>query len=72
MCKYFEIEIREADVSPDCLVLTAKRARALIDENTIGVSAILGSTFNGAFLPIVAPLALIFTNYACVILARRV
>lgn len=49
MCCYFEIEIREADVSPDCLVLTADRARPLIDENTIGVSAILGSTFNGEY-----------------------
>jgi glutamate decarboxylase len=49
MCKYFEIEIREADVSPECLVLTPERARALIDENTIGVSAILGSTFNGEY-----------------------
>jgi glutamate decarboxylase len=49
MCKYFEIEMREADVSPDCLVLTADRARALLDENTIGVSAILGSTFNGEY-----------------------
>lgn len=49
MCKYFEIECREADVSPDCLVLTAERAVALVDENTIGVCAILGSTFNGEF-----------------------
>ncbi|RLN98363.1 hypothetical protein BBJ28_00011846 [Nothophytophthora sp. Chile5] len=49
MCKYFEIEIREADVSPDCLVLTADRARPLLDENTIGVGAILGSTFNGEY-----------------------
>ncbi|GMF26211.1 unnamed protein product [Phytophthora lilii] len=49
MCKYFEIEIREADVSPDCLVLTAERARPLLDENTIGVGAILGSTFNGEY-----------------------
>ncbi|KAE9285842.1 hypothetical protein PR003_g26472 [Phytophthora rubi] len=48
-CKYFEIEIREADVSPDCLVLTAERARPLLDENTIGVEAILGSTFNGEY-----------------------
>ncbi|KAE8881611.1 hypothetical protein PF003_g34321 [Phytophthora fragariae] len=48
-CKYFEIEIREADVSPDCLVLTAERARPLLDENTIGVGAILGSTFNGEY-----------------------
>jgi len=36
-------------VSPDCLVLTAERAKPLIDENTIGVCAILGSTFNGEF-----------------------
>ena len=49
MCRYFEIECREADVSPDCLVLTAERARPLIDENTIGVCPILGSTFNGEF-----------------------
>ncbi|DBA04790.1 TPA: hypothetical protein N0F65_004427 [Lagenidium giganteum] len=49
MCKYFEIEIREADVSPDCLVLTPERARPLCDENTIGVGVILGSTFNGEY-----------------------
>ncbi|CCI41434.1 hypothetical protein ABG067_006833 [Albugo candida] len=49
MCKYFEIEAREADVSEDCLVLTAERAVALVDENTIGVCAILGSTFNGEY-----------------------
>ncbi|KAE9058416.1 hypothetical protein PF002_g32345, partial [Phytophthora fragariae] len=48
-CKYFEIEIREADVSPDCLVLTAERARPLLYENTIGVGAILRSTFNGEY-----------------------
>jgi len=49
MCRYFEIEEREADVSPDCLCLTADRAKVLIDENTIGVCPILGSTFNGEF-----------------------
>lgn len=38
-----------ADVSEDCLVLTADRARPLLDENTIGVCAILGSTFNGEY-----------------------
>ncbi|KAJ3201030.1 hypothetical protein HDU82_008417 [Entophlyctis luteolus] len=48
-CRYFDVECREADVSPDALVLTAERAKPLIDENTIGVSAILGSTFNGEF-----------------------
>jgi hypothetical protein len=47
--RYFEVEERLADVSPDCLVLTAERAKALIDENTIGVCPILGSTFNGEY-----------------------
>jgi len=49
MCRYFEIEEREADVSPDVLCLTADRTRELIDENTIGVCPILGSTFNGEY-----------------------
>lgn len=48
-CLYFEVECREANVSPDCLVLTAERAKPFIDENTIGVCPILGSTFNGEF-----------------------
>ncbi|KAF0686000.1 hypothetical protein As57867_022134, partial [Aphanomyces stellatus] len=49
MCRYFEIECREADVTPDALVLTAATAKPLIDEHTIGVCAVLGSTFNGEF-----------------------
>ncbi|ETW03449.1 glutamate decarboxylase, variant 2 [Aphanomyces invadans] len=49
MCQYFDVEGREADVSPDCLVLTPARAKPLIDENTIGVCVVLGSTFNGEF-----------------------
>ncbi|CAM9670677.1 unnamed protein product, partial [Phaeothamnion confervicola] len=47
--KYFEIESRQAAVSPDSLVLTADRARPLIDENTIGVCSMFGSTYNGEF-----------------------
>jgi glutamate/tyrosine decarboxylase-like PLP-dependent enzyme len=42
-CKYFEIEAREAHVSDDCLVLTADRAKPLIDADTIGVC------FNGEY-----------------------
>lgn len=42
-CRYFDVECKEADVSPDCLVLTPQRAEPLIDENTIGVCAILGT-----------------------------
>jgi hypothetical protein len=46
---YFDVEERFANVSPDCLVLTPERAKPLIDENTIGVCPILGSTFNGEY-----------------------
>jgi len=49
LCRYFDIEAREAPCSEDCLVLTAEKARTLIDENTIGVCVILGSTFNGEY-----------------------
>lgn len=52
MCKYFDIECREADVSAEELVLTPERAKPLIDENTIGVCPILGSTFNGEYADI--------------------
>ncbi|RHY61133.1 hypothetical protein DYB30_006143 [Aphanomyces astaci] len=43
MCRYFDVECREV------LVLTPQRAVPLIDENTIGVCVVLGSTFNGEF-----------------------
>ncbi|GBG26916.1 Glutamate decarboxylase 1 [Hondaea fermentalgiana] len=58
-CKYFEIEGREADISDDCLVLTAERAEKLVDENTIGVCPILGSTFNGEFEDVAAICAMV-------------
>ena len=48
-CKYFEIEAREAELSPTCLVLTPEKVGPLVDENTIGVCPILGSTFNGEY-----------------------
>ncbi|KAG5184951.1 pyridoxal phosphate-dependent transferase [Tribonema minus] len=48
-CVYFEIEGREGKVSADKLVLTPERAEPLIDENTIGVCCLLGSTFNGEY-----------------------
>lgn len=49
--RYFDVEARFADVSPDCLVLTPERAKPLIDENTIGVCPILGSTYVSAMHP---------------------
>eukprot|EP01123_Difflugia_compressa_P012589 TRINITY_DN543_c6_g1_i1.p1 TRINITY_DN543_c6_g1~~TRINITY_DN543_c6_g1_i1.p1 ORF type:complete len:465 (-),score=60.43 TRINITY_DN543_c6_g1_i1:41-1366(-) len=49
LCKYFDIEAHEAPCTPERLVLTAEVARPLIDENTIGVCVILGSTINGEY-----------------------
>jgi len=58
MCRYFDIECREANVygnidSPEDskLILTAEQIKFenLIDENTIGVCPILGSTYNGEY-----------------------
>lgn len=36
-------------MTPDCLVMTADRAKPLIDENTIGVACMFASTYNGEF-----------------------
>jgi glutamate decarboxylase len=40
------------DVGPDTTGLTAERAAAACDENTIGVVAVLGSTFDGIYEPV--------------------
>jgi glutamate decarboxylase len=48
-CMYFDVERRESPMSTDCLVLTPERAKPLLDENTIGICIILGSTYNGEF-----------------------
>eukprot|EP00659_Diplonema_papillatum_P019729 gene19729-30404_t len=48
-CRYFDIEMKSVDVSPDCLVLSADKLKGVIDENTIGVCPILGSTYNGEY-----------------------
>ena len=48
-CRYFEMEPRYVDLSEDCFVLTPEGAAAACDENTVGVCAIVGSTYNGAF-----------------------
>jgi glutamate decarboxylase len=48
-CRYFEIEPRYVDLTDDCFVLTPAGAAAACDECTIGVCAIVGSTYNGAF-----------------------
>jgi glutamate decarboxylase len=46
------VEHRQVPVGPDVTHLTAEGALAHCDENTIGVVAILGSTYDGAYEPV--------------------
>ncbi|TVU46801.1 hypothetical protein EJB05_06364, partial [Eragrostis curvula] len=46
---YFEVELREVKLRDGYYVMDPKKAVAMVDENTIGVAAILGSTLNGEF-----------------------
>jgi glutamate decarboxylase len=49
---YFEVEPRLVPMEGDRFHLDAQRAVAQCDENTIGVVAILGSTFDGSYEPV--------------------
>jgi glutamate decarboxylase len=51
-CNYWEVEARMVPVDGDRLHLGAAEAVALCDENTIGVVAVLGSTFDGSYEPV--------------------
>jgi glutamate decarboxylase len=51
-CNYFEVEPRFVPMSGERLHLGAAEAAALCDENTIGVVAVLGSTFDGSYEPV--------------------
>ncbi|MEA2212547.1 MAG: glutamate decarboxylase [Solirubrobacteraceae bacterium] len=51
-CRYWEVEPRLVPMEGDTFHLTAERAAAHCDENTIGVVAILGSTFDGSYEPV--------------------
>jgi glutamate decarboxylase len=50
--KYFEIEPRIIPMEKDRLCIDAKSVRDRIDENTISVGAIMGTTFSGACDPV--------------------
>lgn len=51
-CRYWDIEPRFVHVEPGRYHLDPATALSLCDENTIGVVAILGSTFDGSFEPV--------------------
>jgi glutamate decarboxylase len=51
-CRYWEVEPRMVPMDGERYHLDAASAVALCDENTIGVVAILGSTFDGSYEPV--------------------
>jgi glutamate decarboxylase len=51
-CRYWDVEPRIVAMDGDRFHLDAERAAAAVDENTIGVVAILGSTFDGSYEPV--------------------
>jgi glutamate decarboxylase len=51
-CRYFDVEPRLVPVEGSRYHLTAEEAITYCDENTIGVVAIMGSTFDGSYEPV--------------------
>ena len=51
-CRYFDVEARLVPIGPEVAHLTAESAVKACDENTIGVVAVLGSTYDGAYEPV--------------------
>ena len=49
LTNYFEIEPKYVNLTPDCYVATPEKLAAACDENTIGVAAVFGTTYTGAF-----------------------
>jgi glutamate decarboxylase len=47
--RYFEVELKEVKLSDGYYVMDPQKAVDMVDENTICVAAILGSTLNGEF-----------------------
>ena len=53
---YWDVEMRLVPMEGDRFHLSAEEAVKLCDENTIGVVAILGSTFDGSYEPVAGDL----------------
>ena len=51
-CRYFDVEPRLVPIGPETTYLTPEGAVGACDENTIGVVAVLGSTYDGAYEPV--------------------
>ncbi|MGW6020978.1 glutamate decarboxylase [Streptomyces sp. NPDC055099] len=51
-CNFWEVEARQVPMEGDRFHLDPEAAAELCDENTIGVVAVLGSTFDGSYEPV--------------------
>ena len=51
-CRYFDVEPRYLPMAKDRYVITPEQVLANVDEDTIGVVAILGTTFTGELEPV--------------------
>ncbi|MBT4146001.1 MAG: glutamate decarboxylase, partial [Gammaproteobacteria bacterium] len=51
-CKYWDIDAREVKSEGNRFTLNAEEALKLVDENTIGVVVIMGSTMDGKYEPV--------------------
>ncbi|MEO3760761.1 glutamate decarboxylase [Mycobacterium sp. B14F4] len=51
-CRYFDVEPRYLPMAEDRYVITPEQVLAAVDEDTIGVVAILGTTYTGELEPI--------------------
>lgn len=51
-CRYWDVEPREVTAEGDRFTLSPEEALKLVDENTIGVVAIMGSTYDGTYEPV--------------------
>jgi len=51
-CRYWDVDCRLVPMEGERYHLTAEPAAAACDENTIGVVAVLGSTFDGSYEPV--------------------
>ncbi|KAI7740182.1 hypothetical protein M8C21_023469 [Ambrosia artemisiifolia] len=47
--RYFEVDLKVVNLTEDCYVMDPMKAVEMVDENTICVAAILGSTMTGEF-----------------------
>ncbi|MDI3388940.1 glutamate decarboxylase [Streptomyces sp. B-S-A8] len=51
-CNFWEVEARQVPMAGDRFHLDPQAAAELCDENTIGVVAVLGSTYDGSYEPV--------------------